>query len=98
MGRSRSDAQRPLWPSARTTRGHAHGRRSMMDAGDVLRALKAGEISVEEGKQQLIQPQEGRPTSASTSPAADSHLGDHYGLVLSTVHHLDELTLREWLG
>ena len=67
-----------------------------MDAWDVLRALKAGEIGVEDAKKQLTQPQESRPTPAPAPPAA-GHPGERYGLVLSTVHHLDELTLREWV-
>jgi polyketide synthase PksN len=37
------------------------------------------------------------PTPALASLAADGHLGDRYGLVLSTVHHLDELCLWEWV-
>ena len=68
-----------------------------MDAWDVLRALKAGEISIEDAKKQLTQPQASRPTPAPASPAVDGNLGDRYGLVLSTVHHLDELSLREWM-
>ena len=68
-----------------------------MDAWDVLRALKAGEISVEEAKQQLTRPQTSRPTSSPASLPADGDIVDHDGLVLSTVHRIDELALREWI-
>ena len=68
----------------------------MMDALHILRALKAGELSLEEAKRQLMQ-QESSPMPPHPSPAADVDLGDHYGLVLSAVHHLDELALREWV-
>jgi hypothetical protein len=47
-----------------------------MDAWDVLRALKAGEISIEDAKKQLTRPQASLPTPAPTSPAADGNLGD----------------------
>ena len=63
----------------------------------MLRALQAGEISIEAAKKQLTQSQASRPQPPSASLAADGHLGDRYGLVLSTVHHLDELSLREWV-
>ncbi|HXH10353.1 MAG TPA: SDR family NAD(P)-dependent oxidoreductase [Alphaproteobacteria bacterium] len=68
----------------------------MMDALHILRALKAGELSLEEAKRQLIQ-QESSPMPPHPSRPADVELGDRYGLVLSTVHHLDELALREWV-
>ena len=66
-----------------------------MDAWNVLRALKAGEISVDEAKKQLTQAPD--PALSPASPATSRDLGEHYGLVLSTVHHLDELSWREWV-
>jgi NADPH:quinone reductase-like Zn-dependent oxidoreductase len=74
------------------------------DAWDVLRALKAGEISVDEAKKQLVRAHAHmtlqQATSSAPSPVSPTigrDLGEYYGLVLSTVHHLDELSLQEWV-
>lgn len=92
-----------------------------MNSREVLCALQAGEISLEDAKKELIKTETAPEQSSNLNsselstkrnpnrhgeneeesrvkPQVDiSSLGDHYGLVLSTVHSIDELSLRQWI-
>jgi polyketide synthase PksN len=58
-----------------------------MNSQEVFKALKSGKITREDAKKELMK---------QITAFDISKLGDHYGLVLSTVYSLDELMLQPW--
>lgn len=69
-----------------------------MDAQAILKALQEGKISIEDAKKQLLLMANTKnnlnKTTHSQSTAYNKQ--DDYGLVLSTVHSPDDISLQQW--
>ncbi len=69
-----------------------------MDVQAILKALQEGKISVEDAKKQLLLKKNTKNdlNKKVRSQSIDYNKDNYYGLVLSTVHSLEEISLQEW--